>query len=373
MPQAISRKPDHEERQRDRQSPPSGLARLVSGRVVGWRERAPRLSDRRERHKHRKRTHAGRDKAASRQCRAARRPPRPTMRTANRSTTLNTNRGGGRPVASASTGTEMGWGRRTAPARVGPERRADTSGQEVASAREKRASGRRSGRPAGRGVAIAARPRLAFLLVIGIVAAAIAGLGVAWAAGVTDGGAPTNQATKCREIMLYFSRGSGQDGSGPQLGLASPGFDLYQILQQRYGEDNVGEMANSYPAVRVRFSLFERKFLDLLALLRYRGNVANGVESAVRDLADVVDLCPRSAIPAAAGCLALAGIGRDQDLGAHVHDLVDLLLMPVAAVGNCDPGRVAHTDLFKLAPGGADHRRWPKSGELSVTSAASTI
>ena len=42
----------------------------------------------------------------------------------------------------------------------------------------------------------------------------------------------------------------------------------------------------------------------------------------------------------------LAGIGRDQDLDAHVHDLVDLLLMPVAAVRERDPGRVAHTDLL---------------------------
>ena len=53
-----------------------------------------------------------------------------------------------------------------------------------------------------------------------------------------------------------------------------------------------------------------------------------------------------TAVPAAAGCVALAGIGRDQDLGAHVHDLVDLLLMPVAAVSDRDPRRVAHTDLL---------------------------
>src|SRR5450759_2573583 len=50
-------------------------------------------------------------------------------------------------------------------------------------------------------------------------------------------------------------------------------------------------------------------------------------------------------IPAAARCVALAGIGRDQDLGAAADDLVDLLLMPVTSVRERDRGRVAHTDL----------------------------
>src|SRR5207244_1443277 len=53
-----------------------------------------------------------------------------------------------------------------------------------------------------------------------------------------------------------------------------------------------------------------------------------------------------AAIPAAARFSMLAGIGRDQDLGAHVHDLVDLLLMPVAAVRERNPRRVVHTNLL---------------------------
>lgn len=52
-----------------------------------------------------------------------------------------------------------------------------------------------------------------------------------------------------------------------------------------------------------------------------------------------------AAIPATARCVALAGIGWDQDLGAHIHDLVDLLLMPVAAVRDRNPGRIADADL----------------------------
>ena len=52
------------------------------------------------------------------------------------------------------------------------------------------------------------------------------------------------------------------------------------------------------------------------------------------------------ASPTPARFFMLAGIGRDQDLGTHVHDLIDLLLMPVAAVGERDPGRVAHADLL---------------------------
>ena len=52
----------------------------------------------------------------------------------------------------------------------------------------------------------------------------------------------------------------------------------------------------------------------------------------------------------------LAGIGRDQDLDAHVNDLVDLLFMPVASVRERDRGCVAHTDLLEFAPGGRDHR-----------------
>jgi hypothetical protein len=52
------------------------------------------------------------------------------------------------------------------------------------------------------------------------------------------------------------------------------------------------------------------------------------------------------AIPAAARCVALPGIGRDQDLGGVADNVVDLIFMPVAAVRDRDPGRVVHTDLL---------------------------
>jgi len=41
----------------------------------------------------------------------------------------------------------------------------------------------------------------------------------------------------------------------------------------------------------------------------------------------------------------LAGIGRDQDLGANVHDVVDPLPMPAAAVRERDPRRVVRIGL----------------------------
>ena len=63
-----------------------------------------------------------------------------------------------------------------------------------------------------------------------------------------------------------------------------------------------------------------------------------------------------AAIPAAAGSVALARVGRDQHLGAVAHDVIDLILMPVAAVSNRDPGRLGHTDLLQFPSGGLDHR-----------------
>ena len=49
--------------------------------------------------------------------------------------------------------------------------------------------------------------------------------------------------------------------------------------------------------------------------------------------------------PAAARSFMLAGIGRDQDLGANVHDVVDPLPMPAAAVRERDPRRVVRIGL----------------------------
>src|ERR1039458_10546105 len=50
-----------------------------------------------------------------------------------------------------------------------------------------------------------------------------------------------------------------------------------------------------------------------------------------------------AAIPSRTGALALAGVGWDQHLDPVVDDVLHLLLVPVASVGEQHPRRVTHT------------------------------
>jgi len=103
----------------------------------------------------------------------------------------------------------------------------------------------------------------------------------------------------CPQIILYFSRGSGQDLDtnaqrrheqlyGGQrlheLGLANPGFQLFEALITKYGERNIGAVANAYPAVSVTPPRPRA----------YLASVDQGVSSADRNITDLVRLCPRS-------------------------------------------------------------------------------
>jgi hypothetical protein len=137
---------------------------------------------------------------------------------------------------------------------------------------------------------------------IAAAAAALATAGIAAATSLGISGAvsqpPAADVDGCPKVILYFSRGSGQDldtnaqrhheqlygGDSPEeLGLANPGFQLYKALAGKYGDANVGAMANAYPAQTVT-----------LRLGKYLASVDRGVGSAERNIADLVRLCPRS-------------------------------------------------------------------------------
>ncbi len=143
-------------------------------------------------------------------------------------------------------------------------------------------------------VTLAQRPRvlLAALTLIGSLAA-LAALAVAFAGGVTGEGETAGSAAGCPKLILYFSRGSSQALRGPQLGLATPGIELYEGLLVRYGAGNVGEVANPYPAVAISIRSLERG-LRIPSVAFYRYSVHSGVETAIRNVADLLDLCPRS-------------------------------------------------------------------------------
>ena len=55
----------------------------------------------------------------------------------------------------------------------------------------------------------------------------------------------------CPAITVYASRGSGEPFDDGGLGAGSQIRGLYDLLVQRYGTENVGLIANGYPAVPV--------------------------------------------------------------------------------------------------------------------------
>jgi hypothetical protein len=110
------------------------------------------------------------------------------------------------------------------------------------------------------------------------------------APALTTGGSSSPDG--CPEIILYFSRGSGQaigptETRGDPLGLANPGLQLYQALAAQYGSANVASIANGYPAVAISWRLVRTSRV-------YGPSVAAGRRSLKRNLADLARLCPRS-------------------------------------------------------------------------------
>ena len=126
-----------------------------------------------------------------------------------------------------------------------------------------------------------------FAAFVGFAAAAVAGIGLAWGA-IGAGSAPaTTGSGGCSPVILYFSRGSGQPPEGDERGLGTVGFALYQALRAKYGQA-VGAVANGYTAISVPAAL------NPFSGGSYGSSVANGVQSAERNIADVSELCPRS-------------------------------------------------------------------------------
>jgi hypothetical protein len=146
--------------------------------------------------------------------------------------------------------------------------------------------------------------RLAKPLIAAAAAALVtAGIAVASSLGIssTISVGPASNVGGCPEIILYFSRGSGQEldtntqrhheqlygGNGAhERGLANPGFQLLDALIGKYGGHNVGVIANGYPAVPVPANPLRRG--------AYLASVDQGVGSAERNINDLTRLCPLS-------------------------------------------------------------------------------
>jgi Cutinase len=142
--------------------------------------------------------------------------------------------------------------------------------------------GARAGKSRGRRGAIAA--------LSGVAAATFATIGLATSSGTGAAAVSHTAATSrgCPPLVLFFSRGSGQDifvdGEGHEtLGLANPGLPLLTALRDAYGASNVASVANAYPAIPVP-----------LLPKRYSQSVARGVEVGERNLKDLISLCPTS-------------------------------------------------------------------------------
>ena len=138
------------------------------------------------------------------------------------------------------------------------------------------------------------RGRGLLLVALGILVAAVAGSGLTWATAGTGTDSATTSLSGCPQVILYFSRGSGQEVGGAGVGLASPGIDLYKALKARYGAGNVGAVANGYPAVAIRRRVLGKMLPDPRAIARYGKSVASGVRSARRNILDLLRLCPHS-------------------------------------------------------------------------------
>jgi hypothetical protein len=73
--------------------------------------------------------------------------------------------------------------------------------------------------------------------------------------------------------------------------------------------------------------------------------------------------------PSGSGLVAQVGVGRDQHLGAVADDVLHLALVPVAGVGDHDPG-LSLTPARSRSAASKTGLRCPKSGDSVVISAA---
>lgn len=100
---------------------------------------------------------------------------------------------------------------------------------------------------------------------------------------------------------------------------------------------------------RRRLNLVSANTVDhVLSLAVERAAVFGGQDAAHEGLG--------AAVPAGSWCFSTAGIGRDEYLGASGDDVLHLVKMPVAGVGEHRPKRVVDAGVAQLALGGLDHR-----------------
>jgi hypothetical protein len=184
-----------------------------------------------------------------------------------------------------------------------------------------------------RHLARAMRGRAA-IAAIAAAAAAVAVVGAPAAALLGAGAAPN---AGCPEIILVYSRGSGQPlgtaEHGDPRGLATPGLDLYSALAKRYGAANVGSVANPYAAVPISWRLIHTSRI-------YPPSVAAGKRALKRIVPDLANLCPDSR-------LILAGFSQGAEvthatlaeLGANETQHVAAVLLfgdPLFAAGEAN-------------------------------------
>lgn len=130
----------------------------------------------------------------------------------------------------------------------------------------------------------------AALAVTAMVAALLTSASSAVAFVEVAGSAPEG----CPRVVLYFARGSGQLLKDAERGLATPGIQLFDDLARRYEPDVVGSMANAYTAAALTFPVGGLNLPNPFVAIPYRQSVANGVQSADQNIADLATLCPRS-------------------------------------------------------------------------------
>src|SRR3954469_22851990 len=100
---------------------------------------------------------------------------------------------------------------------------------------------------------------------------------------------------------------------------------------------------------------FDRAVELDLAEHRLDGDLALAVElAALGRREDATHGVVEAAGPARPCALAQTAVGRDEHRDAFAGDLFDLALMPVASVGQHDPG-ITQLDRAQLALGGTDH------------------
>jgi hypothetical protein len=150
---------------------------------------------------------------------------------------------------------------------------------------------------------------LARIVILAAASSLVAFAGASEAAAPAPAQPSLNSLDGCPKVILYYSRGSGQkltqDANGmafptapadpaDERGLSSPGSELYHALAAQLEADNVGSIANGYPAIAVTRKVFGKKLVRIFVSGKYKASVSDGIQAAASNLVDAIRLCPRS-------------------------------------------------------------------------------